>query len=284
MNRDGVRLDRQLADAAGCGRRSQRDLFAEHRVLVDGRPRPPSWIAPAGARVQVLAGEAPTTLGRVAVVAETFEVVVLAKPAGMHSHSGRGHDSVAAWLQQHRPEVAATSAHAREGGLVHRLDRDTSGVIVAARTAGAWQRARAAFPGSRTRKHYLALVEGRIESGRNVEVDLARRGPRAVPVGRDQSAVGRCWPAVTAIAPLELGRDWTLVQAVLRTGAPHQVRAHLAAIGHPLIGDSLYGARTSGMRRGHLLHALRIEIEDLVDASAPVEADFLASLAWLRRR
>jgi len=89
-------------------------------------------------------------------------------------------------------------------------------------------------------------------------------------------------PAETRVEPLESGREWSLVRATMRTGAMHQVRAHLAACGHPLIGDALYGAgeRSAG---GHLLHAMRIRIEGELDVSAGAPAEFVAVFASLRQ-
>lgn len=281
---DGGRLDRVIADATGCGRRRAREWILSGRVTVDGhvhraadRPRP-------GAEILVPAEEGPdaTDSGEgVVVLVEEGERIVLFKPAGLHCERGRREGSVAAFLERRYGDASTIGDRAEEAGLVHRIDLDTSGIVIAARTREEYRRLRSEFSRGEAEKHYLAIVVGRLDDAIEIDAPLARRARGVVVAGRYDDALA----AFTDVVPLEQGEDWTLVHAAMRTGVPHQVRAHLASVGHPLVGDVAYGGPVLDgcPRQGQLLHASRVRIPASgIDVSAAAPGDFLEGLAKLR--
>jgi 23S rRNA pseudouridine1911/1915/1917 synthase len=292
------RLDRLVADATGCGRRAVREWLRAGAVRVDGRVASGSDVPAAGSEVVLESnshtpaeerdGDGSATSARAdwRPVVETERFVAVAKPAGLHCVRGRTPGSLAELVQQRYGDLASVGDDPAEAGLVHRIDRDTSGVVVVARTRSAWLQLRAAFRSGRTRKSYLALAAGSLASAREIDLPLTRRGARMAPAGRHDDAL----EARTFVEPLDGGDDWTLVRATMATGAMHQVRVHLAAIGHPLLGDATYGGPAlrgpddTRMRDGQLLHAMRVEIEGAVDVSLGPPEDFLTAYALLRRQ
>jgi len=285
VTRGGVRLDRVVAEALGCGRRAARELLRSGRVLVDGRTAAAASAPPRDALIVVAAAPAPAgsgavrDAGTVSVLWEGDGLLAVSKPAGLHSQRGRERGSVADFLAVRYPGIAEVGDDARECGLVHRLDRDTSGVLLAATTRRAYRDARRAFAEKTVAKSYLALVRGAVESELTIDTTLARRRTRVVPARRGD----RRLPASTGIEPLEQGGSWSLVRATMRTGVTHQVRAHLALAGHPIIGDLKYGqlAAPAGTRDGQLLHASRIVLPDGTAIEVDAPDDFEAAHALL---
>jgi 23S rRNA-/tRNA-specific pseudouridylate synthase len=153
----------------------------------------------------------------------------------------------------------------RAAGLVHRLDTGTSGLLVAARTADAFRRLRAAFRAKAIAKEYLAVVRGRLTAAGRVTLALERRRTRMVP-----ARAGGGWDAASEYWPIAADDDLTLVHLRMRSGVTHQLRVHLAHIGHPVLGDRRYGdaaaPRTAGLVEAgtgwHYLHALRLRADD----------------------
>ncbi len=272
-----------LADALGCGRRQARALLRSGRVRVDGRHCSPGLTVEANALVEIAAeprAEPEETSEEPKILWQTDDWVALSKPAGMHTHYGRGGNSAAAFLERRFGTLAAVGDSPEEAGIVHRLDRDTSGVLLAAIARASYQRLRRHFAAHEAEKHYLALVCGRVASAVEIDTPLARRRTRVTRAHRrDRAMVAR-----TRMSALEATDSWSLVTAEMRTGVTHQVRAHLSMLGHPLIGDIKYGGAPAppGTRTGHLLHALRIRIDCVADLSAAPPQDFLAAYARLR--
>jgi 23S rRNA pseudouridine1911/1915/1917 synthase len=206
------------------------------------------------------------------ILHEDAALVAVAKPAGMPSHPlAPGQQGTAANAIVARfPECAAASPDAREGGLVHRLDTGTSGVLVAARTAAVWPALRAALSGDGCEKTYLAEVAGLPAADGGLETGpigrVGRRGGRVrVGAGRQPLAAETEWRV------LERRAGTALLRARLTAGRHHQVRAHLAAAGYPIVGDARYGpearvaaaesARADGDARAHevmRLHAASV--------------------------
>lgn len=255
----GLRLDAWLAGTLGIGRRAAIRLASSARV--NGRRVAKSHLVAAGDEVRLDAGAREhAESGLEPVLLETAgDLLVLSKPAGLASValSGQPGPSVARWLERMRPECAGIGRPG-EAGLVHRLDGDTSGLLLAARTPQTYDALRLQFRLHQVEKTYRAVVEGCLE--RSIEVDAAigqhrksRTRVRALrPGDHPRYAVT---PAETRITPVRAIGAFTLVEARTRTGARHQVRAHLAHAGHPLVGDRRYGGESVPGIDRFLLHA-----------------------------
>lgn len=288
-SREGDRADRVVARVLGVGRRRARELIDSGAVLVDGRrtrsgekvgptaeistrkPDPPAPVASASATEQPR------------IVWQHGHIIAVNKPAGYHSHRGKQTPSIAEFLAERCPGIDAVGDSAVECGVVHRLDRDTSGVLIAASDRGVFATLRMAFGRGEVSKDYLALVHGVVSSDRVVDVPLARLHSRVRAARRTE----RSWPARTLIVPLERGERWSLVRATMETGVTHQVRAHLAILGHPVIGDLKYGyGDGAGVRDpagGQRLHASCIRLPGGLAVAAAPGGRFLETLAELRR-
>jgi 23S rRNA pseudouridine1911/1915/1917 synthase len=200
------------------------------------------------------------------ILREEASWLVIAKPAGIHSVAQRGSDapSVEAWLRCARPELAAIP----ECGLVHRLDHETSGCLLVAKDLDTHERLRDAFSGrgGEVRKTYLARVEGRLPErvmAGSFTLSFASRhkGSAKVTVHTrgEPDTIGRCRWRVRSVAGSGAETTTLLEVELLGPGRRHQIRAGLAFEGHPLVGDTLYGAREAP--HGPLLHAWRLEVE-----------------------
>jgi 23S rRNA pseudouridine1911/1915/1917 synthase len=214
---------------------------------------------------------------------EDEHLLVVDKPAGLVVHPARGHRE--GTLSQLLAGVAAGGEEDR-AGIVHRLDRDTSGLLVVARSEEAHRLLQRALADRRIEREYVALVEG---------LPPARSGTIEAPIGRDprmrtRMAVGGNFPR-DARTRFELDRalpGFTLLRLYLDTGRTHQIRVHLQAIGHPVAGDPEYGtAGLLGLER-QFLHAARLAFEHPltgapVDVRSPLPADLAAALECAER-
>ena len=257
-----VRLDAFLHGALpALSRRFVRRLIAEGAVCVNGRPAAKGVRLAPGDRVtlpDLPASIAPEPQLALPVLHEDDAVVALDKPGGMPGHAldPRQRGTAAAFLLARYPEMAGIGDPLAPG-LVHRLDSGTSGLLVAARTRAAHQALRAALHARAVEKRYLAWVAGDASAldGTRVALPLAhdpRDRRRMVPA----AAGMRAWPAETSVVVVSTGRARSLVEATIRTGVTHQVRVHLAARGHPVLGDVLYAGAPAGLPPGrHALHA-----------------------------
>jgi 23S rRNA pseudouridine1911/1915/1917 synthase len=214
-----------------------------------------------------------------AVLYADAQLVAMDKPAGLHTApQGRaGEDTLLARLLERFPEIAALPGRkSGEPGLLHRLDRGTSGIVLAARTSEAFIRLSADFAAGRVRKEYRALCApaARLQPGQSFSMESrfapfgpGRRKVRVVPAGAPDGEAGRGRrkpsPGVyrTEAAVLQARAGLALVRVVISRGFRHQVRAHLAHLGLPIVGDELYGApvpRGGGQRL--YLHACAVEL------------------------
>jgi 23S rRNA pseudouridine1911/1915/1917 synthase len=261
----GQRLDKWLVSRVpGLGRRRAAELFASGRVTIGGRRAQKGEAACAGDRVRVELGgpeyAQPAPDAPLNVLLEAPELVVVSKPAGQASSplSTEESGTLVNALVGRYPEMAEIGFTRREPGLLHRLDTQTSGLLVAARTTDAFERLRRAFAASAFDKRYLAIVEsaGMPDSG-TIDRPLAqdRRHPKRVLVCTSTEARG-ARRAVSRYRVLERGERFALVEVSAARAFRHQVRAHLASIGHPLVGDATYaGLQHSALGARHALHA-----------------------------
>jgi 23S rRNA pseudouridine1911/1915/1917 synthase len=282
------RVDKELArHYPDAGRRQLAELFDDGAVRVGGkRAKKGDRVAPGDiielARTPV-SGAAlrpepdPAAAAQLVVLVERPELVAIAKPAGIPSQPLRaGELGTAANAIAHRwPECAALGDDPRDGGLVHRLDIGTSGVLVAARTLAVYRALRDAFGGGRVEKQYLAITCGRPVS-RECDEPLAQRGKRVVVDHTDGLVASTQFTVERASA------THALVRCHARTGRMHQVRAHLAAVGSPIAGDTLYGGDPLPDLDGFFLHAAHLALpldDERLAIDAPLPDRFTRALA-----
>jgi 23S rRNA pseudouridine1911/1915/1917 synthase len=207
---------------------------------------------------------APSAMPPLTVVYVDDELLAIDKPPGMPTTIGAtAGPSVAAALVAAHPEMA-TIGDARHSGLVHRLDTGTSGLLLAARRPETYARLRAAFRRKTIVKDYLAVVAGTVRQPDVVDAPLARRPGRRGRMMVARGGTAKAWAAETEIRPIRGDADYTLVRLRMRTGVTHQLRVHLAAFGHPIVGDRRYEPRAERVSTPgaavpwHYLHAWRI--------------------------
>lgn len=289
----GQRVDLFIGEALGLSRARLKRLFESGAVKVNGRTAKKGLTLTAGQQVAVEVEEE----SREAVPDEGFPLVVLHedaalvfvdKPAGRPSHPLHPGETgtVANALVARYPECAQASMDAREGGLCHRLDVETSGVVVAARTRQAWSTVREAFGGRTVDKRYLALVTGPLADEGDIDVPL-RHHPRhpdrvePAPYGAEDAR-----EAVSRFRVLSRTGDHSLVEVTILTGVLHQVRAHLAGVGAPIVGDTLYGGREAPGLGRFFLHARSLglphpETKRPLHVTSPLPAELRAELERL---
>ena len=247
----GVRLDRFLAESPGVGTRSQaKRLIDAGRVRVDGVARKSAHALAAGARVVVVLDvPLPTTIEPedvpLVVLYEDAHLLAVDKPPGMVVHPAPGaRRGTLVNALAHRLGALAGVGPADRPGIVHRLDRDTSGVLLVARTAPVLEALARQFRERSVHKRYLAIVRGRVAKASGTIDQPIGRHPRE---RKRMSIHGqRARTAVTRWQVLERFAEATLVRLAPETGRTHQLRVHLAAIGHPVLGDKVYGRRRAG--------------------------------------
>lgn len=281
----GERLDRFLAGPLGSRARAQA-LIDAGAVSVDGRHVAKRHLLAVGETVHVdesapagIASAAEEQPAPFAVAYEDEYLLVVDKPAGVVVHPARGHRT--GTLSQALAGHAAGGEDPERAGIVHRLDRDTSGLLVVARSDDVHRALRAQLAARELRREYLALVDGH---------PTARTGTIEAPIGRDRR--DRTLMSIDTDEPREARTHFTvrrllassaLLAVVLDTGRTHQIRVHLAAIGIPVAGDPQYGrAGAFGLQR-QFLHAARLAFAHPVtgadiDVSSPLPADLAAAL------
>ncbi len=288
----GERVDRALALLTGWSRAEVVALVEAGAVIVGGRTVAKSRRLAEGEEVVVTgepAPEAPPAPEPVdfTVVHADDDVVVVSKPAGLVVHPGAGHPTgtLAGGLLDRFPDIAGVGDPMRPG-IVHRLDRDTSGLMVVARTPAAHAALTAALAAREMNRVYLGLAWGRFES---------RRGSIDAPIGRSDRRR-------TRMAVKEEGREartgyevrhqyddpvCALVECRLETGRTHQIRVHLSAIGHPVVGDAAYGGDRPALRPGRpFLHATSLAFThpasgEVLSFSDPLPPELAAVLSAL---
>jgi 23S rRNA pseudouridine1911/1915/1917 synthase len=286
----GQRVDLFVGEALGLSRAKLKRLFEEGAVKVNGRAAKKGLLVTAGQRISVEYVEetreaVPDADFPLVVLYEDAAVVAVDKPAGRPSHPLRPGETgtVANALVARYPECASASEDSREGGLCHRLDIETSGVLLAARTREAWHTLRAAFGGRGVDKRYLALVTGPLAEEGEIELPLRHhpRHPDRVEPAVDGTEGAR--EAHSQFRVLARSGEYSLVEVRILTGVLHQVRAHMAGVGAPLVGDTLYGGREEPGISRFFLHARSLGFTHPVTGKAvqvesPVPAELTAVL------
>jgi 23S rRNA pseudouridine1911/1915/1917 synthase len=231
------------------------------QVLVDGVPARASTLLRQGALVDATPIEPPPLQAHaedipLTVLYEDDDLVAVDKPAGMVVHAGAGvHSGTLVNALLHRFERLSGVGGELRPGIVHRLDRYTSGVLLVAKNDAAHRALAAQFSGRSTEKLYLALVQGRVarDSGR-VERPIARDPVRRTRMTARLAAGRAAWSEYRVVERFD---RFTLLEVRIGTGRTHQIRVHLASIGHPVVGDTLYGA-AAAQRGRYFLHSQRI--------------------------
>jgi 23S rRNA pseudouridine1911/1915/1917 synthase len=268
----GVRVDRGVAMVADVSRTVAAELIAAGRVHVDEvAVTAGQRLLREGSRITVIVPEPESARVRAeggidfAVVHADPELVVIDKPAGLVVHPGAGHHdgTLVGGLLARYPDIAALVdsgvCPADRPGIVHRLDKGTSGLMVVARTEMAYTALVAQLADRTMRRRYLALVEGLVADDRG-EIDAPIGRSTRTPTKMAVSSNGRS--ARTGYTVLERRsepRELTLLELSLESGRTHQIRVHMAAIGHPVVGDARYGAPDRRLGSGRFfLHAGRL--------------------------
>jgi len=291
------RVDRIVADATGLSRSYVQKLISGGRLTAAGEPIRANAIVESGTELR-LDVPPPERLDLepepgipVDVVYEDDDLLIVDKPAGLVVHPAPGHAGgtlVNALMGRSGGAEYGGIAGVQRPGIVHRLDRDTSGLLMVARNDRAQAALMAQLKARRIKKTYQALVHGSV---------AAAVGRIEAPVGRDpkhrtrMAVVPDGRPSVTGYRVRERLPGWTLLELDLVTGRTHQIRVHLDAIGHPVAGDPVYGTGTS--RRGPdgldrlFLHAWRLELASpgdghLIRATAPLPGELDSVLERLR--
>jgi len=290
----GARLDAVLADRDEMDSRAEAQrLIDAGAVLVNGEPRAKRYRLAAGDVIEVSLGPPPRTPGElraedldVPIVFADAHIVVVDKPAGMVTHPSKGHDEGTLVHGLLGAGIAGGDDPDRPG-IVHRLDRDTSGLMLVARTERAHRRLGRMMRDRDIERRYLALVHGEFPPALTIDRPIGRD-----PRRRTRQAVVQVGgkEAITHFRTVERVGRLTLVEARLETGRTHQVRVHLEAAGHPVVGDPLYGQGRAahGLER-QFLHAYRLGLphpetgEDL-SFESPLPDDLEAALAAARVR
>ena len=197
-----------------------------------------------------------------AILYEDDLLLALDKPAGQPTHPLRftETDTLANALIARFPALADIGDDRLFPALLHRLDTHTSGLVLAAKTPAAYAHLRAQFRRFTVQKHYTALVHGRVEKPGTLSAPLTHqtRSPCKMAVVRNPDKVPKsdCFAATTSWVPIETGKDFSLLDVTIYTGVTHQIRCHLAAAGHPILGDTLYGSAPHALASSEDPHGL----------------------------
>ena len=284
----GLRLDQALARLLpGESRSRLARLIEEGHVRVDGEPAASRRKLKSGESVDVALVARPVDEAflpeaiALAVVHEDDDVLVVDKPPGLVVHPGSGNwaGTLLNALLHHAPATASLP----RAGIVHRLDKDTSGLLVVAKNEAAQAELVRQLQARSVKRTYVALVRGHLEAPATVDAPIGRH-----PVHRTRMAVvasGK--PAVTHLRVREAFARHTLLECDLETGRTHQIRVHLASIGHPIEGDPVYGGRGERLLPRQALHAWKLAFRhprtgEAMRFEAPLPADLRALLARLR--
>ena len=286
----GNRLDKALADLTELSRSQANEAIKAGTVLVNGKSAKAKYAVIEG---DVITYELPEeeVLEYKAedipldIIYEDADVAVVNKPQGMVVHPSAGHTSgtLVNALMYHVKDLSSINGVVRPG-IVHRIDKDTSGLLMIAKNDKAHNALAAELKDKKSLRKYVAIVHGNLPND---------RGVIEAPIGRSdkdrkkQAVTAKGKPAVTRFTVLERFGNYTLVELQLETGRTHQIRVHMAYIGHPVAGDPLYGPRKTLKGHGQFLHAKTLGFThpttgELVEFTAEEPAIFKETLDKLR--
>lgn len=288
---EGARLDKALAELTSLSRSQANDAIKAGQVLVNGQPKKAKYAVALGDVISYQEPE-PVVLEYQAqdipldIVYEDEDVAVVNKPQGMVVHPSAGHTSgtLVNALMYHVKDLSSINGVVRPG-IVHRIDKDTSGLLMIAKNDRAHQILADELKEQKSLRKYWAIVHGNLPND---------RGMIEAPIGRSdkdrkkQAVTAKGKPAVTHFQVLERFGAYTLVELRLETGRTHQIRVHMAYIGHPVAGDPLYGPRKTLKGSGQFLHARTLGFThpstgELLTFTAEPPAIFLETLEKLRK-
>lgn len=287
----GVRLDKALADLTDLSRSVANEQIKNGQVLVNGQAKKAKYSVQAG---DVISYQVPEVeeIDYVAedipleIVYQDEDVAVVNKPQGMVVHPSAGHTSgtLVNALLYHVKDLSGINGVLRPG-IVHRIDKDTSGLLMIAKNDEAHTKLAAELKDKKSLRKYWAIVHGNLPND---------RGMIEAPIGRSekdrkkQAVTAKGKEAVTRFQVLERFGDYTLVELTLETGRTHQIRVHMAYIGHPVAGDEAYGPKKTLKGHGQFLHARTLGFThprtgEVVEFTAEAPAIFQETLEKLRR-
>lgn len=287
----GNRLDKALADLTDLSRSQANDAIKNGRILVNGQAKKAKYTVQVDDLIsyelpeeEVLEYQAENI--PLDIVYQDDDVAVVNKPQGMVVHPSAGHSlgTLVNALMYHIKDLSSINGVVRPG-IVHRIDKDTSGLLMIAKNDKAHNALAAELKDKKSLRKYLAIVHGNLPND---------RGVIEAPIGRSdkdrkkQAVTAKGKPALTRFQVLERFGDYTLVELTLETGRTHQIRVHMAYIGHPVAGDPLYGPRKTLKGHGQFLHAQTLgfthpKTGETMTFSAPVPAIFQETLEQLRQ-
>ncbi|HEL2575367.1 TPA: RluA family pseudouridine synthase [Streptococcus suis] len=287
----GVRLDKALSDLTDLSRSVANEQIKAGLVLVNGQAKKAKYSVQAG---DVISYQVPEVeeIDYVAedipleIIYQDADVAVVNKPQGMVVHPSAGHTSgtLVNALLYHVKDLSGINGVLRPG-IVHRIDKDTSGLLMIAKNDEAHTRLAEELKAKKSLRKYIAIVHGNLPND---------RGMIEAPIGRSekdrkkQAVTAKGKEAVTRFQVLERFGDYTLVELTLETGRTHQIRVHMAYIGHPVAGDEAYGPRKTLKGQGQFLHAQTLGFThprtgELVEFTADAPAIFKETLEKLRQ-
>ena len=245
---DDLRVDRFLVSVLALSRSQIQRLIKDGHVLVAGKPAKSNQAVKAAQQISIdvpeLIDAAPQPEALpLPILYQDHDLIVVDKPAGMVVHPAAGHASgtLVNALLHHVDDLSGIGGEKRPG-IVHRLDKGTSGLMVVAKHDKAHAELARQFAEREVEKEYFALTWGEVMAGRRIDEPIGRDPNNRKKMASDSNRVRRARAAVTRIVRAEhFGRQLTLAQVAIHTGRTHQIRVHLSAIGHPIVGDALYG-------------------------------------------
>ncbi|NQK66925.1 RluA family pseudouridine synthase [Streptococcus suis] len=287
----GVRLDKALSELTELSRSVANDQIKAGQVLVNGQVKKAKYTVQEGdivtyqvpeiEEIDYVAEDIPLD-----IVYQDEDVAVVNKPQGMVVHPSAGHTSgtLVNALLYHVKDLSGINGVLRPG-IVHRIDKDTSGLLMIAKNDDAHTKLAAELKDKKSLRKYWAIVHGNLPND---------RGVIEAPIGRSekdrkkQAVTAKGKEAVTRFQVLERFGDYTLVELILETGRTHQIRVHMAYIGHPVAGDEVYGPRKTLKGHGQFLHARTLGFThprtgEVVEFTAEAPAIFQDTLEYLRQ-